>query len=54
MMVVIKAINELFAVDISLVLWAPIPKMNVGINNEYLFSGLRCEHKELTSLSLAA
>ena len=44
LMVVIEAIDKLFPVNILLVLFTPIPKMNMGIDNKNLFSGFGGEH----------
>src|SRR5260221_14156753 len=43
-MVVVEAIDELFAVNIFLVLCTSIPQMDVGIDNTYSFSGFGRDH----------
>jgi hypothetical protein len=43
-MVVVEAIDELFAMNILLILCTSIPQMDVGIDNKYFFSGFRREH----------
>jgi hypothetical protein len=45
-MVVVEAIDELFAVNISLILCTSIPQMNVRIDNKYFFSGVRREYND--------
>ena len=49
-MIVVKALNEFFAVSILDVLIAAIPQMNMPIDNEYLFAGLRSKHDELVEV----
>jgi len=45
-MVVVEAIDELFSVNIFLILGTSIPQMDVGIDNKYFFSGFRREHND--------
>src|SRR5260221_253851 len=44
LMVVVKAIDELFPVNILLILRTPVPQMNMGIDNKDLFSGFGRKH----------
>jgi hypothetical protein len=44
LVVVVKAIDELFPMNILLVLGTPIPQMNMAIDNKDLFSGFGRKH----------
>jgi len=44
MMIVVKTVDKLLAVNILLVSWTAVPQMGVTINDEDLFAGFCSKH----------
>src|SRR5690348_6652663 len=52
MMIVVKTVDKLLAVNILLVSWTAVPQMGMSINDEDLFAGFCSKHFMQGSLCL--